>query len=225
MKRSDTMRNSLQALMTALALVLAPVTSVAAASSPDAASAPATDDQFAPVEIPPPPAPEPPPMPPPEPPPGPPPAPPPAPPPSPVPPAPPPDPIPDPIPEPIEPPAEGPRVDHEPPAKIHTQRKAGLGVMLGGGAVATVGLGITAAFTILGDQKQGSDEPMLAEVEKANSTATVGGLILASGVAIVAIGGVVFANANRKAEKHRIESMARVRVTPAFGGLVVSGRF
>jgi outer membrane biosynthesis protein TonB len=182
-------------MVAALALVLAPVAARAAASEPAPGAQPR--DVFEPIDIPPPPA-----LPKPEPPPE-------------------PEPVVEPEPEPVEPPVEGPKVlDPAHLAKIAAQRKAGIGVMAAGGAVALAGFGMTLTFTILGDKAQDMDEPVMADIEKNDSMARVGGILLASGVALVAVGGILFANANKKAEQ-----MARIRVLPAFGGVVLSGRF
>jgi hypothetical protein len=136
--------------------------------------------------------------------------------------------VPEPTPEPQAPAVEGPqpaRLDPEQLAKIDAQRKAGVVVMGTGGVLAAAGFGMTLAFTVLGDQAQELDEPVLEDIERNNSLTRVGGVALASGVALVAVGGILFTNANRKAEQRRAEAMARVRVAPAVGGLVVSGQF
>lgn len=211
----------------ALVLALAPVTASAGAPSPDAvppspdavapteqpetvlptkepaADPPAAEpgaepEMFQPVDIPAPPPPEPaPPLP------------------EPVPPpeaAPPPEPV---------PPVEGPSAEQR--TSIQTQRKAGLGVMgVAGGVLTAVGLGMTLTFTILGDAAQSVDEPVTKDVEHNDSLARVGGILIASGAALAAAGGIVFTNAERKANGG---SVARVRVVPAIGGVVLSGRF
>lgn len=107
-------------------------------------------------------------------------------------------------------------------ARLEAMRKAGVGVMASGGAVAVVGLGMTVGFAIVGRQALNAEEPVSADIERSNTLAQAGGALLASGIAIVAIGGIVFATAKRKAESR---TTARVQVTPALGGVVVSGRF
>jgi hypothetical protein len=97
--------------------------------------------------------------------------------------------------------------------------------MTTGGALATVGLSMTVAFTVLGDAAQNVEEPVLEDVERNDSLARVGGVLIASGVALGAIGGILFANAEHKGKQARQGSVARVRVVPAIGGLVLSGRF
>jgi hypothetical protein len=91
-----------------------------------------------------------------------------------------------------------------------------------GGVLTATGLGITAAFTALGDAAQNAEEPVTEEVERNDAMARVGGILIASGAALVAVGGYIFVNAERKAKEGAV---ARVRVAPALGGLVVSGQF
>jgi hypothetical protein len=202
------------AMSAALALVLAPATASAGepAPEPDQPTAKPTPDQqpipeptFPPVEIPPP-QPEPEPFPEPEP----------EPEPTPVP-------GPEPIVAPIQDPPEPPGPTPERLARIDTQRKAGIGVMATGGVLVTAGFGMTLAFTLLGDQAQGVEEPITEDIERNDALARGGGILLASGVALAAVGGIIFANAERK--KAEAGSLARVRVMPALGGLVVSGQF
>jgi outer membrane biosynthesis protein TonB len=146
-------------------------------------------------------------------------------------PAPPPGPPPDPAPEPPPPdpsaaPVEGPpapqALSPEQRRKIQAQRWAGIGVKAVGGIVTATGLGITAAFTVVGDAAQNAEEPVTAEVERADALARVGGILIASGAALTAVGGFIFVNAERKLKEGAV---ARVRVAPALGGLVVSGQF
>jgi hypothetical protein len=107
-------------------------------------------------------------------------------------------------------------------AKGKTMRKAGIGVIATGGVLAAGGLGMTLAFTILGDASQNAEDPVLEDIERHNTMAQVGGILLASGIAVVAIGGIVFARSKKKLEP---QPTARVRVAPALGGLVLSGQF
>jgi len=101
-------------------------------------------------------------------------------------------------------------------------RKTGSGLMIGGGVVAVAGLVTTIAFTAVGDRHQSAEQPVLDDVERANTGAQIGGITLASGIAIVAIGGIVFVRGKRLLEPQRV---AHLRVVPALGGVVVSGRF
>jgi hypothetical protein len=112
--------------------------------------------------------------------------------------------------------------DPEPRTSSPARRKAGIGLMATGGVLAASGLGVTIAFTVLGDRQQNAADPQLDEIERMNSNAQIGGILLASGIAIVAIGGAVFATRNKKLERRAV---ARLRVAPTLGGLVVSGQF
>lgn len=116
-------------------------------------------------------------------------------------------------PEPAEPEVEQPPVDIQ---QIRTLRKAGIGVMAGGGVVALAGMGVTIAFSALGHQAQNAEEPDIVDIENKNSSAAVGGVLVASGIAILAIGGIVFTTAKRRAAK---AESARIRVTPSASGL------
>ncbi|WP_217909733.1 hypothetical protein [Pseudenhygromyxa sp. WMMC2535] len=107
-------------------------------------------------------------------------------------------------------------------AQAKTMRRAGIGLMAAGGVVSLTGLSLTIAFTALGDKAQGAETPVLEDIEKHDSSAKVGGILLASGIAVVAIGGIVFTNAKKKTKS---KEEAHVRVTPALGGLVLSGKF
>jgi hypothetical protein len=95
--------------------------------------------------------------------------------------------------------------------------------MAAGGVAAAAGLGMTLAFTILGDAAQRIEDPVTEDIERNDSLAQVGGILIVSGVALAAVGGVIFSNAERKAKEG--SAVARVRVAPALGGLVLSGRF
>ncbi len=108
-------------------------------------------------------------------------------------------------------------------AQTRTRRKIGLGLMIGGGVVSTAGIGLTLAYTVVGDRLQRAPQPVLADVERANTITQVGGVLLASGIVVVAVGGIIFTKYGHTKAKAR--PMARVRVAPALGGLVVSGRF
>jgi hypothetical protein len=139
-------------------------------------------------------------------------------------PAPTPEPAPEPVPEP--PPAPPPPAIEGPtPAeltKVRTMRRASVGLMATGGSVATVGLGVTIAFTVLVRQEQNAQAPRVENIERSDSVARVGGILLASGIAVVAVGGILFSSARKKAESL---TTARIRVAPTIGGLAVSGRF
>jgi hypothetical protein len=124
----------------------------------------------------------------------------------------------------VEPTQPEPSIEGPSPAQVKRERmrKSGIGLMASGGAVATAGFGVVLAFTILGDQQQGEPEPVITEIEKSDALARIGGVVLASGLAVVAVGGIVFARAKREATS---SSQARVRVLPALGGVVLSGEF
>ena len=107
-------------------------------------------------------------------------------------------------------------------AKAKRMRKAGVGLMASGGAVATTGLGLTIAYTILGDREEEVEEPVPADVQQKADIAQVGGILLASGIAIAAIGGIVLIRGRKQAEARPV---ARLRVVPALGGVLVTGRF
>jgi hypothetical protein len=86
--------------------------------------------------------------------------------------------------------------------------------------IAVGGLGVTLAFTVVGDQRQAVADPIQAGIDQANRITQAGGALLATGLALVAVGGVLFTRS-----RARPRTTARVHVTPAWGGLVVSGRF
>lgn len=102
-------------------------------------------------------------------------------------------------------------------------QKAGIGLMTSGGLVATTGFAMVLTFTIIGDQQQDEEEPVIEQIEESDSVARIGGALLASGLAVVAIGGITLARGKAKAVKS--SSQARVRVLPALGGVVLSGEF
>src|SRR5690606_7827260 len=127
-----------------------------------------------------------------------------------------PEPMPDPEAELAAPPIEGPPPADQ--AKIKTQRKAGIGLMAAGGGLALGGFAVTLAFTILGDKAENEEQPDLSVIESHDKAARVGGIILASGLLFVAIGGVVLSNAKKKAAA---SETARVQVIPTVGGLAL----
>ncbi len=92
-------------------------------------------------------------------------------------------------------------------------KKIGGGVMIGGGAVAAAGFGLTLAFTLKVRKLEGDNAP-IEDIDSADKLSMVGGILLASGIAVVAIGGII----HRKGSK-------RLEVQPTLGGLVLSGRF
>ncbi|KIG16173.1 hypothetical protein DB30_04891 [Enhygromyxa salina] len=98
-----------------------------------------------------------------------------------------------------------------------------MGLLITGGVVATTGMGMTIAFTILGDQLQEREDPAIADIEQRDDMARIGGVLLVSGLAFVAAGGIVFASAARRKGLTRTE--ARIRIAPAVGGVLVSGQF
>jgi hypothetical protein len=101
-------------------------------------------------------------------------------------------------------------------------RKTGTGLLVSGGVIAASGLGLTIAYTVIGDRREDLDNPVLEDIQQANEVAQVGGILLASGLAVVAVGGVIFSRGKKLGEP---KPLARVRVTPSLGGLVVSGQF
>jgi hypothetical protein len=113
-------------------------------------------------------------------------------------------------------PVEGPDPAPEVRTKARTLRRTGTGIMIGGGVIAATGLGLTITFTVLGDRAEELDEPVLADVQHNDDVARVGGILLASGLLTVAVGGIIFATS-----KKRPRATARVRVTPTLGGLVL----
>ncbi|MFO7562944.1 MAG: hypothetical protein R6X02_09910 [Enhygromyxa sp.] len=107
-------------------------------------------------------------------------------------------------------------------ARGQTMRRAGIGIMGAGGVIAVTGFGLTIAYTVIGDRREAVADPVLAEVEQADKVAQVGGILLASGIAAATIGGIIYTRGQRQLEPR---PLARLRVSPAFGGLVVSGQF
>jgi len=92
-------------------------------------------------------------------------------------------------------------------------KRIGGGVMIGGGIVAAAGLGLTIGFTAKVNKLENEYAP-IEDVDSADRLATVGGILIASGLALVAVGGIV----HRRGSK-------RLEVSPALGGVVFSGRF
>jgi hypothetical protein len=123
--------------------------------------------------------------------------------------------------EPAAAPVEGPKPAEAPAptGKLKTQRTAGIGVMATGGVVALGGIALTLAFTVIGDKQQSEDVPVVADIEQSDKNARIGGIMLASGVVVLAIGGIVFANAVKKARAGT--TLARVRVAPSATGLAL----
>jgi hypothetical protein len=121
-----------------------------------------------------------------------------------------------PEPAPQQAPVEGPDPAPAVRPNARTLRHTGAGFMIGGGVIAAAGLGLTITFTVLGDRAEDVDDPVLAEHEHNDDVARVGGILLASGLAVVAIGGVIFATSKKKPR-----ATARIRITPTVGGLVV----
>ena len=109
-------------------------------------------------------------------------------------------------------------------AKIQKQRKAGIGVMAAGGVIALAGFGVTLAFTVLGDKEQRAEIPDYDVVDKHDANAKIGGVLLATGLGIIGIGGIVFVNAKKKKARYD-ERMETVRLAPTPQGVVLSGRF
>jgi hypothetical protein len=129
----------------------------------------------------------------------------------------------------VQPPApgvEGPTPPEPSEARANSRsrilRRTGTGVMTTGGVIAASGLGVTIAFTVIGDQRSNADDPVLEQVEQANRVAQIGGILLASGLALIAIGGIVYTRAH-SAKRER--PVARLRMAPTAGGVIVSGQF
>lgn len=89
----------------------------------------------------------------------------------------------------------------------------GGGVMVGGGVVAAAGLGLTIGFTSKVN-KLTADMAAVEEIDKASTLSNIGGVLIASGIAILAVGGII----HRRGSK-------RLEVQPTLGGVVLSGRF
>jgi hypothetical protein len=152
-----------------------------------------------------------------------------------------------------ETPAPPPAVE-PPPAPVDTVkanklRRAGSGVMITGGAIALAGFAMTLAFTLRGNKFEkdlitvegnyssedcsrggGSQcDALTAQRQEtrdgiANSDryTKISGGILAAGILVAAIGGIVY---RRGMKQLGTANISRLRVSPTFGGLSLSGRF
>ena len=129
-------------------------------------------------------------------------------------------------------------------------RRAGLGTMITGGVIALGSFATTLAFTIRGtrleqDLISAEDNYQLGNCSSTDSskcdglkadrdqirdgilaadrTARITGGILAGGLLITAIGGIVYRVGMKRLSN--ADNLSRVRVSPSFGGLTISGRF
>lgn len=129
-------------------------------------------------------------------------------------------------------------------------RRAGLGTMITGGVIALGSFATTLAFTIRGtrleqDLISAEDNYQLGNCSSTDSskcdglkadrdqirdgiisadrTARITGGILAGGLLITAIGGIVYRVGMKRLSN--ADNLSRVRVSPTFGGLMLSGRF
>jgi hypothetical protein len=81
---------------------------------------------------------------------------------------------------------------------------------------------VVLAFTVIGDHQQRITEPVLSDIQHSDDYARIGGILFGSGLALVAIGGILFVQSHREAPS---DTQARVRVLPTLGGVVLSGQF
>ncbi|MCA9690071.1 MAG: hypothetical protein KC636_10715 [Myxococcales bacterium] len=112
-------------------------------------------------------------------------------------------------------------VTHEDRVKAEKLRRAGVGVMIAGGVLAAAGLGVTLGFTIRANQLE-SREAATEDIDQANMITQIGGGVLAGGIAMIAVGGVLLVTGKRRL--HPPET-ARVSVSPTLGGVLLRGRF
>lgn len=134
-------------------------------------------------------------------------------------------------------------------AQAQKMRNAGAGTMIAGGIVTLAGFAVTLGFTLRGNKLEkdlvgaedayqlgdcsrvtSGDCPSLTanrdEIRQgildADRMTAVGGGILAGGILVTAIGGIIYRVGVRRLTN---ADVARVRVSPTFGGLSISGRF
>lgn len=128
-------------------------------------------------------------------------------------------------------------------------RTSGVGTMIAGGVISLVGFGMTLGLTVRGNKLErdlvGAEEAYqiddcsrVASAEcdrltrerddirdgilKADRLTAISGGILAGGLLVTAIGGIIYrVGVRRLTDAH----VARVRVSPSFGGLSISGSF
>jgi hypothetical protein len=133
--------------------------------------------------------------------------------------------------------------------KARRLRLGGAYTMIAGGAIAATGLGLTIGFTIKGNKAE-SDRLSIEDaranrdcatstssectalradldansedIKGANQLARVGGILLVAGAATAIVGGVVYRRGVRLDDNPQ---QARIRISPALAGAVVSGRF
>lgn len=127
--------------------------------------------------------------------------------------------IPDTMVEPVIDEAALPRPD---PRRVRRMYLAGLGLTATGGAITATGLGLAITYTILGDREEDEADPDFAQVRRMATISQAGGVLIASGLAFAAVGGVILART--RAKMLQLEGR-RVFLTPTIGGVVLSGRF
>ncbi|MEZ4454609.1 MAG: hypothetical protein R3B09_34475 [Nannocystaceae bacterium] len=133
--------------------------------------------------------------------------------------------------------------------KAQKLRKGGIYTMATGGGVALIGLGMMVGYTIQGrrigedllgiqenisrkdcayksssecDALKASAADTQSRKDNANLTGQVSGAIFGAGLLVVALGGVAYRQGIKKMKR---VDFARVRVTPTWGGAMITGRF
>lgn len=134
--------------------------------------------------------------------------------------------------------------------KANKMRKSGSATMIAGGAIAVVGFGLTLGFTLRGNKAEndlvdaedryqkedcsrmdsGQCDQLTAErdairdkITGSDNLTKIAGGVLAAGLIIAAAGGIVFRLGMKRI--NTANETARLRVSPTFGGLSLSGRF
>lgn len=151
--------------------------------------------------------------------------------------------------------AEPPPSPEPPPAapidtvKANKLRRAGAGVMITGGAIAFAGFALTLVFTLRGNKFEKDLIGIEGQYQQENCSrdggsqcdaltaqrqdtrdgilnsdhyTKISGGILGAGILVTAIGGIVY---RRGMKQLGTANTARIRVSPTFGGLTLSGRF
>ncbi|PCC71772.1 hypothetical protein [Nannocystis exedens] len=128
-------------------------------------------------------------------------------------------------------------------------RNAGVGTMIAGGVVTLAGFAVTLGFTLRGNKLEkdlvgaedayqlgdcsrvdsGECDTLTADRDEirqgilaADRMTAVGGGILAGGILVTAVGGIIYRVGVRRLTNTNV---SRLRVSPTFGGLSISGRF
>lgn len=139
-----------------------------------------------------------------------------------------------------------------PPAdtrKAKELRNAGIGTMIAGGVVSLVGFGMTIGYTVKGtgyekelitaednyqkddcsrkpsskcDDLEAKRDDIRNGIEKTNDMTRISGGLLAGGLLVIAVGGILYRIGVKRMTNADI---ARVRISPTIGGLSISGRF